>query len=350
MIRKKRSSFMKVVFVFCMALLILGGFLIWKKYFCRDVFSGNVRFDKYANALVEPVTFYAKECKDCATSIARKGLLFRQPKARATVLICHGFMCNKTDVRFLRSIFHDYNVMLFDFRAHGESTRGQTCTFGCNEVFDIRGAVDFIKSDKDMGSLPLVVYGFSMGAVSSINAQSQDGSLFDCAIWDCPFDSTEDLLARSIKKLKINLFGHTFPFPGRSFLKKYAYNRYVQAMLKAALKTIAQFDSADIEIHMVPIDTTSAIKKVTIPSFFITCKNDDKAPPEAVQKVYDGAQGFKRYWITNGRRHYDSFLWDPEKYTYKVRKFIENFLNNTYKKQVQAESYKDEPDIFERID
>lgn len=335
--------YLVAVIIFCMI-----GALIWNAY---DKAVQEIRphrmllvtpkQNKYAQAIVEGVTFYAQYAKDSDKMIERRGILFRKPGARATVMICHGFMCDKTDVRFLHVLFQEYNVMIFDFRAHGESCVGQCCTFGQDEIHDIAAAARYIKTDPELSKIPLIVYAFSMGAVSSINAQAQYGNLFDCAIWDCPFESTDALLDRSIENLKVNVFGYTFALPGRNLLRKYAYNEYVQSFLKYLLKAVAKMDSTEVNTRMVPVDTMQSMRKISIPCYLIVCQNDDKAPPHAVKKVYDQARGYKRLWITNGRRHFDSFFYNPEKYMYKVRRFIEKYLDGDFAHKVQAKIQQD---------
>ncbi|HBL98753.1 TPA: hypothetical protein DDZ86_03865 [Candidatus Dependentiae bacterium] len=303
---------------------------------------------KYAGAKVEEVQLIATGGVSGKGTCKRKGILWRKPDAPATVIIAHGFSCSKDDVRFLRYIFERYNVLVFDFRAHGENTERQCCTFGSDEAYDVKAAVDFIRSDPQMKKLPIISYAFSMGAVASIEAQARFGKLFDCAIWDCPFDSTEELLVRMIGNLKVTMFGHVFAVPGHSFLMKYAYNPYVQSILKMALKTVANIDASQVPTRVVPIDTVASAQKVTIPVFLITCRNDAKAPPSAVRKVYEAAMGYKRYWVTDGRHHFDSFFYNPEKYTYKVRRFIEKFLSESYKTGVQQKIYQDVEKIGSR--
>ncbi len=290
----------------------------------------------YIEGNVENVTFFSKANETSNQQLARKGVLVRKPGSKATVLICHGFMCDKNDVQFIRTMFADYNTFTFDFRAHGELKENQYCTLGQDEAYDVIGAAEYIKSQPDLKDTPLIVYGFSMGAVSSILAQSMQPHLFTAAIWDCPFDSTEKLVARNIDQLKLSLFGYEIPMPGKSIMHQYAFNPYVQSLLKASLKAIAKIDSCSINTRIACVNPEQAIKRVTIPSYFIVCKRDEKAPVEAVKSVYEGAAGFKRLWITEGRRHFDSFFSQPEKYMHKVCHFIESVLENNIGSKEQA--------------
>jgi len=284
------------------------------------------------------------------TTFIRHGILTIKPHARATILICHGFMCDKTDTQFLRTLFEPYNTMLFDFRAHGENTDGQCCSFGRDEAYDVMGAVHFIKSQPELKDLPLIVYGFSMGAAASMRAQALDSSLFTAAIWDCPFDSTENVLARSIDKLKINLFGHEFMLPERmrAFLHKYAYTPYVQSMLKFLLKTVAQMDATHIQTCIGKVNPIEDIKKITIPMLIIGCKKDEKVPAEAIKSIYGNANAYKRLWITNGRRHFDSYFYNPTAYSKKVNAFINSVLNKTYKNK-KPEKIKEDVETLEVV-
>lgn len=304
----------------------------------------------WKNMVEERVEFAVQYSKNSKQRIVRKGILIRKPKSRAVILICHGFMCDKDDVRFLRTLFKDYTTLSFDFRAHGECIAGQYCTLGSREMYDVIGAVDFIKSQPGLKDLPLIVYGFSMGAVSSIMAQAEMGNLFDAAIWDCPFDSTDKIIERSIERLKINVSGYEFNLPGRSILKKYAYNAYVQEILKAALKTVAKMDATAINTSIEPVDTVNAAKNISIPTLFITCKNDTKAPVEAVSAVYENVTGYKRLWLTHGRYHFDSYFYNPEKYRYRVKTFISQFLDgklakDPHKSGIWDDSPQDDVDL-----
>ncbi|KKR96685.1 MAG: hypothetical protein UU47_C0010G0012 [candidate division TM6 bacterium GW2011_GWE2_41_16] len=286
----------------------------------------------FGGGVEERVVFYAREGANSNKVIKRTGFLVRRPDARATVLICHGYMCNKYDANILRLLFADYNVMTFDFRAHGDCCQGQTCSFGRDEAYDVIGAAHFIRAYPELSKKPLIVYGFSMGAVSSIIAQSMEPTLFDGAIWDCPYDSSNELLNRSIDKLQITIFGKQVALPGKEFLKKHAYNPYVQSFLKTILKAVARLDATKINTIVVPVSALDAIKKVTIPFLMITSDHDEKVPVEVVKSLYEAAGSLnKRLWITGGRKHFDSLFFAPEAYAYYVHRFIERTIKQIKK-------------------
>ncbi len=320
------------------------------KKWCKKRSSNPVEV-RYIKGTEEVVTFFARESASSDRLIARRALLIRRPNAQAMVFVFHGFMCNKYDVRFLANALFGktingkpFNVMIIDFRAHGDAVENQCCSMGYNEMYDVIGAVDYIRADSMLKSLPRIAYGFSMGAVSSILAQSHDPTLFDLAIWDCPFESTERLLGRMLDRLKVSAFGYEFPLPGRSLLQKYAYSNSVQSMLKFALKTVAHMDACQVETCIRPVNTVEAMSKIKIPVLMIGCRKDEKAPLSAVKEVYNAACGFKRLWVTNGRNHFDSYFFNPEKYIYKVRSFVYKIMNNKYKSRPQAFIVEDGPE------
>jgi len=291
----------------------------------------------------ESVVIYPQQAHDSTKTINRNGFLTRYKGARATVLICHGFMCDKYDVGILRTLFEpgQFNVMTFDFRGHGENVCGQYCTLGKDEALDVIAAGKFLRNYKDLQGKPLFVYGFSMGAVASIEAQSLKSNLFDAMILDCPFDSSEKVIKHNLKNLKFSLCGYECEIPGASLLQKYPFHPYVQLMIKTLLKTVAQLDSNHIQTNIRPSHPAESAKKITVPCFFIHCKNDQKVSIDQVMAVYNGVAGVKQLWLNNGRRHFDSFFYDPEKYTEQIRAFCTDILRKRYQKAEQEKIIED---------
>jgi pimeloyl-ACP methyl ester carboxylesterase len=279
--------------------------------------------------IVERVVIFPQESHESLDTIMRHGVLSRTDDAKATILICHGFMCDKHDVALLRRIFKKshFNVMTFDFRGHGDDKEGQYCTFGRDEALDVIAAARFLRNHPALKDKPLFCYGFSMGAVSAIEAQALDPDLFDAMILDCPFDSSERVIKTGLSGLTCSIFGYEFSVPGKDLLEKYAFHPYVQSLVKAVLKTVAQMDATGVNTNFCPLYPSESAKKIIVPVFLIHCKNDQKVGVDQVKRVYEGVAGYKRLWITNGRRHYDSFFYNPEKYTEEVRKFYYQVLD-----------------------
>lgn len=304
------------------------------------------------NGTIQPIEIESiKNITHPEIKIKRKGMLLITKNAKATILICHGFMTSKDDMGIMRHIFKGFNILTFDFRAHGEDTKNHECTLGLEEMHDVVAAAEFIKSNQLLKNIPLIVYGFSMGAVASIEAQSAYPNLFDCAIWDCPFESTNDLISRSVDKMKLSFFGYDINLPGRFFFKRYAYHPFVQKLFKFIVKITANMDSTQINTDLKSVSTKESIKKITIPMLIIACHNDEKAPPSAVLDVYNNANisSYKRYWISAGRKHFDAIFLNTEKYAYKIRRFIDNFLNGSYINKIEKSKIKEDKPLYEYL-
>lgn len=108
---------------------------------------------------------------------------------RPVVVVCHGLGANKQN--FLPMAFQvhelDYNVLIFDFRGHGDSD-GRTITFGCKESNDVKAALDYARmmhpSSKVYG------LGYSMGGSALLKLAAEQGG-FHKLVLDCTFARAE---------------------------------------------------------------------------------------------------------------------------------------------------------------
>jgi len=304
-----------------------------------------------AHAKLEHVALNCPKTEGSDEKIVRYGQLVYYPEAQATILICHGFMCDKFDVGFLRHMFPQgkFNFMTFDFRAHGENCDGQLCTFGKDESLDVITAAHFIKNHPYLKDKPIIAYGFSMGAVAAIEAQAQDKSLFAAMILDCPFDSSENIIKRSLESIQFTFLGCDFTIPACNLLQKYAFHPYVQTLIKNILKTVATLDVKNIDMMMYPLNPAESIKKINVPCFFIHCKNDEKISVDAIKTIYAASgSDYKKLWLTNGRRHFDSYFYNPEKYVKEVRGFIEMSVNSSHI-EAQQLVFEDQDELLAQI-
>lgn len=128
-----------------------------------------------------------------------------------TVILCHGLGSNKgNDLIMGRDLpTHGYNVLSFDFRAHGASG-GQITSFGALERNDVLGAVHWARAKHRQQCKQLYGLGVSMGGAALIGAAAdpgEDGQAIDAV---AVYDTYDDL-----KSLTADLTGKFFlpPMP-----------------------------------------------------------------------------------------------------------------------------------------
>jgi pimeloyl-ACP methyl ester carboxylesterase len=119
------------------------------------------------------------------------------PWGAQTVILCHGFGADKAvDLRLARDLVpNGYNVLAFDFRAHGESG-GQFTTFGDLERRDVLGAVRWARATHPAETRKVFGLGESMGAAALISAAADpgaEGQAIDAVAVFAPFDQLTEL-------------------------------------------------------------------------------------------------------------------------------------------------------------
>jgi len=120
---------------------------------------------------------------------------------KRTVILCHGLGSNKANELIVARDLptQGYNVLAFDFRAHGASG-GQISSFGALEKNDVLGAVHWARAVHRPQCRQLFGLGVSMGGAALIGAAAdpgEDGRAIDAvAVYDTYDDLnalTEDL-------------------------------------------------------------------------------------------------------------------------------------------------------------
>src|SRR4051812_24512912 len=105
------------------------------------------------------------------------GVLIRASgRSKGTVIACHGIGDKKETLLPYRWIAEreGWNLVLFDFRGHGESTRSltQLPTLGYHEIWDVKAVVDWAEQQKL--ARPYAIWGVSMGASIGLRWAAQD--------------------------------------------------------------------------------------------------------------------------------------------------------------------------------
>lgn len=124
------------------------------------------------------------------------GDFWAQPQPATTVVLCHGYRISRAHLRCVAAMEYacGYNVLLFDFRGHGESD--SVATSGGNaEVRDLEAAI--VVAGRQPETLPgkIIVHGFSMGASVALLTPHPD---IIAIIADSPYARSDDILRRVI--------------------------------------------------------------------------------------------------------------------------------------------------------
>ena len=98
-----------------------------------------------------------------------RGEFWAQPQAAPTIIISHGFHLPSVHFRSVAALeyAHGANILLFDYRGHGESAQIRT-TCGAAEVNDLIAAVQLAAGQAETQSNAVYIHGFSMGAAVAL--------------------------------------------------------------------------------------------------------------------------------------------------------------------------------------
>lgn len=126
--------------------------------------------------------------------------------AGPTIVLAHDYGMNKSSMLDVAALLHDdYNLLLFDFRNHGQSEASPT-TIGLLERLDVRAVVDWLEARKRPSSIGLL--GVSMGGSAAVNEAAADDRIAALAL-----DSTHGTLANAIQA-RLERKGYPLALPG----------------------------------------------------------------------------------------------------------------------------------------
>ncbi len=96
-------------------------------------------------------------------------------KAKGTLFLCHGWGRSKENLygwEWIRNQL-DWNVVLFDFREHGQSTHSiHLCSLGYHEIWDVKAVIDYAQSQNL--TEPYAICGYSLGASVGLRWAARD--------------------------------------------------------------------------------------------------------------------------------------------------------------------------------
>src|SRR5260370_269180 len=98
-----------------------------------------------------------------------QGEFWAQPHAAPTIIICHGYRVSGAYLRPVATLEYSrgYNILLFDFRGHGNSESVNT-SGGNAEVHDLQAAIAVAIQQPETLPGKIILHGFSMGAAIAL--------------------------------------------------------------------------------------------------------------------------------------------------------------------------------------
>ncbi|HEY1015971.1 MAG TPA: alpha/beta fold hydrolase [Herpetosiphonaceae bacterium] len=129
--------------------------------------------------------------------VTLRGWWIPNPASRRAIVIAHARYGNRAGyLKLLRPLWDaGYNLLLFDFRGHGQSDRDY-CTWGIREQWDVVAAAEQARA---RGMERIGVFGESLGGASALMAQSKTDAIQAVAS-DSAYADAEPLLARNALK------------------------------------------------------------------------------------------------------------------------------------------------------
>ena len=228
------------------------------------------------------------------------GWFIPQDGADRTIVICHGAGANKGNfVWFLGPLAdHGYNVVFFDFRAHGGSTGRQT-TYGLREQTDVKAVVDWLKRERPARSRKIVGLGSSQGAMALALAAAEEPRI-DAVILDSPFVSPSELALERARKV---------PVVGPAMIRL--------ILGEMSLWTGTNFLDASAERAVASLGPR--------PVLVIHGSEDVMMPSSHSQRLYDAARGPRDLWFGPGP-HSNIITEAPSDYARRVFDFLDRYL------------------------
>ncbi|WP_288103732.1 alpha/beta fold hydrolase [Thermofilum sp.] len=224
-----------------------------------------------------------------------------------TVIVVHGYTSCKWDEWYMKPVInilarHDFNVVAFDMRAHGESD-GEKTTLGYREVDDIGAIINYLK-ERGLASR-LGIIGYSMGGAITLMSLARYEEL-KAGVADSPY-----IDIRASGKRWINRVG--------------APLRYI---LLASYPLIMRLTASRTGASPEKLVMYQYAKSITKPLLIIGGQQDDLVAIDEVRKFYEEVKKVNsnvELWETTSK-HVSAIQDYPREYEERIVGFFNRWL------------------------
>ncbi len=228
-------------------------------------------------------------------------------KSDKTVLAIHGYTSSKWDEGYMKQILeilarNNFNVAVFDMRAHGEST-GEYTTLGFRESEDVMRIIDWLEERGLASKLGLI--GYSMGGAITLMVSSMDPRV-KAAVADSPYIDIRSSGRRWVARVK-GVMG---------------------LLLRASYPLIVWLTARRARIDPEKLVMYGFADKIRIPLLIVAGEGDDLVPLEEIKAFYERVRKVNEkaeLWVTPSR-HVSTIIDSPKEYESRVVEFFNRWL------------------------
>lgn len=293
---RSRKIIIGCVIGFCIALFAVVGisYYILTKFSHRPAVSEEIqkKIARQQAVLLQEKNGKAISMKT-SDGLSISALYFNRPQAKRALIIAHGWWMCKESVRAMVDYFPEDIIMLFDFRAHGQSD-GSVSSIGHHEQEEVEIVFNFLREHHP--DLPIYGIGISMGASALLAAANK------VAFAGLVLESAFRRLDQAIEERFTYYTGlPTFPF---MHICKFLYY-------------------CCHGISMASINNIERIKNIYTPIYIIHSQEDTLAPHHIADELYECVQhAHKNLWKVDKGLHATLFKKYGEQFSKKVKAFF----------------------------
>ena len=215
------------------------------------------------------------------------------------------------EIEFLKTArhLHDecYNVLMFDFRNHGESDpspNGGKAAIGLEEYKDISATMTYIQNNEATKDMDVGFVSFCTGANSTIIAMSKEPNKF-----------------RNVKCLVA-----VQPISMEVFVRTYLMRRFTSLGAKLLFPLIKMFVNMQSKYRLEDMSPAKFAKDIKVPTLYVQTRNDPWTEPSDILGFYKNTSEPKELYYLEGLSHrfqgYQYFGEHPEKMLEWLKKYL----------------------------